>query len=93
MFKEDYDFKFEELEKNITIQIRKRKSVSIDECARLCMLELSFKCESASYESVLRECKWSSLSSEHFLDLENNSYIQKQEGYALYLSKIFEIEI
>jgi hypothetical protein len=46
---------------NASLFIRERIGLTIDECARLCLSEPAFQCETLSYEPVLRECKWSSL--------------------------------
>ena len=54
------DFNVEGIKKNKSLSIREKKGVSVNECARLCLTEPSFDCQSMSYEAVVGECKWSS---------------------------------
>lgn len=62
--------------------IRSRKGVSADECARLCVTEPSFKCESISYEPFIRDCKWSSVYQEFFNQLVND-YVVTADSYTI----------
>lgn len=87
LFAESYDFNIEKINQEKSIQLRQRKGLSIDECARLCMLELAFRCEAVTYEPILKECKWSSIISEFFSDIDKNIYVEKKEGYFVYTSK------
>ncbi|CAF0709531.1 unnamed protein product [Brachionus calyciflorus] len=84
LFAESYDFNIEKINQEKSIQIRERKGLSIDECARLCMLELAFRCEAVTYEPILKECKWSSMISEFFSDIDKNIYVEKKEGFFVY---------
>jgi hypothetical protein len=62
---------FSENNTNNSVIIRKKKGVSIDECARLCLNEASFDCEIMTYSSPLLECKWSSMKYEIFFDIDD----------------------
>lgn len=77
------------IKQNNSIQFRQRKGVSIDECARLCSKELTFRCDILTFEPILRECKWSSMSIDFFLDINDNKYLIEKDGYFFYQSKIF----
>lgn len=68
--------------------MRQRKGISIDECTRLCMRELAFRCESVTYEPIIRECKWASLINDFFSSIDNNNFVEKKDGYFLYLRDV-----
>lgn len=55
------DFNVTNLQEKLDIMFRRKNRVSIDECARLCISETSFDCQSLSYLKDIQECKWSSL--------------------------------
>lgn len=78
------DFIVEKVESDKNHQIRTRRGVSIDECARLCRFEARFKCESMSYESISRDCKWSSIFYEFYNGM--NPYTDYSEDYLMYVS-------
>lgn len=68
-----------------TLQIRERTGVSIDECARLCRTEPTFKCESMSHEIYFRICKWSNLF--NVLNASTpNPYTNYSDGFTMYVS-------
>lgn len=77
------------IKKNDSMQYRQRKGVSIDECARLCSQELAFRCDILTFEPILRECKWSSMTIEFFSDINDNNYVIEKSGYFFYQSKLF----
>lgn len=56
---------------NKSVIIRKKKGISIDECALRCLNEPSFDCEIMTYYNPLRECKWSSMKFEIFYDIDD----------------------
>jgi len=82
----DADFNLNETEKNLTISIRKRNGISIDECARLCVREPAFKCESLTYENSLTECKWSSVTVSLLESLSDSPLVIDSEGYTFFFS-------
>jgi hypothetical protein len=44
-----------------TIFFRKRNDISVTECARYCVTENAFECESFTYDYRTEICKWSSI--------------------------------
>jgi hypothetical protein len=85
------DFNLEQILKNASILFRERKGVTIDECSRLCFKELTFQCESMSYEHVEKVCKWSSLNAQDIEDLvyQGISIITFNTGINFYLSNSY----
>lgn len=55
------DFNETIIEANRDLFLRKKQMISIDECARLCITEPAFDCQTISYNDQTQECKWSSL--------------------------------
>jgi hypothetical protein len=82
------DFNVEEIKKNKSLSIREKKGVSVNECARLCLKEPAFDCQSMSYEAVVGECKWSSLVGALADYVTNNPYLINRNGYTWYYSKL-----
>lgn len=75
----DTDFNVSFTSMNNSNFIRERKGVTINECARLCITEPAFECESMTYRYT-KECKWSSLRAE--LDdiiVDNKNFIYKAD--------------
>lgn len=89
MVNESFDLNLDRIKENSSIQFRQRKGVSIDECARLCSRELAFRCDVLTFEPILRECKWASISIDFFSNLEENKYVVKNDGFFLYISNKF----
>jgi len=57
----DTDYNLTALAANDAIFLRSRDHVTIDECARLCLREPAFICESMTFSNARQACKWSSL--------------------------------
>lgn len=57
----DTDFDQDKMASNKDLLVRSRDQVSIDECARLCLGEPAFICESMTYSNVRQQCRWSTL--------------------------------
>ena len=85
------DFNLEEISKNQSFLLRERKGVSVDECSRLCIKELTFQCESMSYEHVEKVCRWSLLNAQDIEDLvvQGISIITFNTGINFYLSNSY----
>lgn len=75
----DTDFNVSFISMNSSHFIRERKGVTINECARLCLTEPAFQCESMTYRYT-KDCKWSSLTGE-FGDriVGNNNFISQTD--------------
>ncbi|RNA22484.1 antigen B membrane, partial [Brachionus plicatilis] len=57
----DTDFQQSYFSSNPSIISRKKSMVSVDECARLCIFEPTFNCESFTFNDQTKECKWANL--------------------------------
>jgi hypothetical protein len=82
------DFNEENIKKNNSLTLRKKKGVSIDECCRLCITEPAFDCQSLSYEVIQGECKWSSFVGALNNFLEGNPYLIEDSAFVWYTSKL-----
>ncbi len=76
----DVDFNTTEIENNKQLSIRKRDGISIDECARLCLTESTFRCESLTYNPN-SECKWSSYIGYANTNIETDKNMIHKEGF------------
>lgn len=75
------------MNKNASIFLRTRTGgISFDECARLCLTEPSFICETLTYEPVLNECKWSSYAGLYDV-IGSDPFFIEAPGVYLYSSK------
>ena len=83
------DFNMAEIKKNKSILIREKKGVNVNECARLCLNEPAFDCQSLSFQAVIGECKWSSLVGALADYLQDNPYLIVSPGYVWYYSEFF----
>jgi hypothetical protein len=72
-----------DLSLNPNILLRKKSGISIDECARLCVQEYGFECQTFTYGTGFKECKWSSIASS-----EASKYLNFTEDYSFFSSKI-----
>ncbi|RMZ95133.1 antigen B membrane [Brachionus plicatilis] len=88
---ESFDLNLEIIKQNNSIQFRQRKGISIDECARLCIKELAFRCDALTYESILRECKWSSITIDFLSDIDDNKYVIKKDGFFIYQRDVISL--
>lgn len=83
------DYNLDLIKKNSSLFLRERNGVSVDECARLCLTEPAFNCESFSFQSFKKECKWSSLVPSVSVDFDDeDSSILLKDLYSFYESKI-----
>ena len=73
-----------------SLELRVKKSVKYQDCARLCLSEMKFACESISFNSDIEECKWSSLMPKLNATL-TYKVTQVIEGVYLYYSLNFTI--
>jgi hypothetical protein len=53
-------------------RVRTKEGISIDECSRLCLDEVTFECSTLIYKSSLRVCQWSSLGIYDTFTIEEN---------------------
>ena len=67
--------------------IYKKTGVLVDECARLCITENSFDCQSFSYANFILECKWSSISFPLAYIDNTTMYVTTKQDTSLFMSK------
>jgi hypothetical protein len=77
------DFNETKVSLNSNIILRKKSGISIDECARLCVQEYGFECQTFTYGTGFRECKWSPIENS-----EASKYLIETEDYSFFSSKI-----
>lgn len=85
-YSKDIDFNVDEIKKNVTIFLRTKSGISVDECARLCLREPAFDCQSMSYDYPSQDCKWSSLVAAYEPDdLTKIPYLTARNGHSFFL--------
>lgn len=75
-----------------TLFFRSRNDISVTECARYCVTESTFECESFTYDYRTEICKWSSIIfDEEELNKTASPYLipSPQAISALYLRKLY----